>query len=29
MFVMTTAASAAPPPFTVIQNWQDKVHRQD
>jgi Tol biopolymer transport system component len=23
-FVMTTAASASPPPFTVIQNWQDR-----
>ena len=26
-FAMTTAASASPPPFTVIQNWQDKFHR--
>ena len=26
-FVMTTAASAAPPPFTVIQNWQETFHR--
>jgi eukaryotic-like serine/threonine-protein kinase len=26
-FAMTTAASAAPPPFTVIQNWQDKFRR--
>jgi Tol biopolymer transport system component len=26
-FVMTTAAAASPPPFTVIQNWQDKFHR--
>jgi Tol biopolymer transport system component len=25
-FVMTTAASATPPPYTVIQNWQDKFH---
>lgn len=23
-FVMTTVASALPPPFTVIENWQDK-----
>jgi Tol biopolymer transport system component len=26
-FIMTTTGSAAPPDFTVIQNWQDKFHR--
>jgi eukaryotic-like serine/threonine-protein kinase len=26
-FVMTTTASSAPPPFTVIENWQDKFRR--
>jgi len=25
-FVMTTAGSAPPPDFTVIENWQDKFH---
>jgi eukaryotic-like serine/threonine-protein kinase len=25
-FIMTTTGSAAPPDFTVIQNWQDKFH---
>jgi hypothetical protein len=24
-FVITTAASAAPPEFTVVQNWQEKL----
>jgi hypothetical protein len=26
-FLMTTTGSVLPPPFTVIQNWQDKFHR--
>src|SRR6202012_5792985 len=26
-FVMTMAASAPPPEFTVIQNWQEKLRR--
>jgi Tol biopolymer transport system component len=26
-FLMTTTGSVPPPPFTVIQNWQDKFHR--
>lgn len=26
-FIMSTTGSAAPPDFTVIQNWQDKFHR--
>ena len=25
-FIMSTAGSVAPPPFTVIQNWQEKFH---
>ncbi|CAN5606946.1 hypothetical protein BH10ACI4_BH10ACI4_33660 [soil metagenome] len=25
-FVMTTVGSAAPPPFTVVQNWQSGLH---
>ena len=26
-FIMPTTGIAPPPPFTVIENWQDKVHR--
>jgi serine/threonine protein kinase len=26
-FIMPTTGSVPPPPFTVIQNWQDKFHR--
>lgn len=26
-FIMSTNGSVAPPPFTVIQNWQEKFHR--
>jgi Tol biopolymer transport system component len=26
-FIMPTTGSVAPPPFTVIENWQDKFHR--
>jgi Tol biopolymer transport system component/DNA-binding winged helix-turn-helix (wHTH) protein len=26
-FIMSTTGSVAPPPFTVIENWQDKFHR--
>jgi Tol biopolymer transport system component len=26
-FIMTTAGSVAPPPFTVIENWQEKIRR--
>jgi len=26
-FIMPTTGSAPPPPFTVIENWQDKFHR--
>ncbi len=26
-FLMTTSGSVPPPPFTVIQNWQDKFRR--
>jgi len=26
-FIVPTTGSAAPPPFTVIENWQDKFHR--
>ena len=25
-FIMPTTGSAPPPPFTVIENWQDKIH---
>jgi Tol biopolymer transport system component len=26
-FIMSTTGSVAPPPFTVIQSWQEKLHR--
>ena len=26
-FILPTTGSVAPPPFTVIENWQDKFHR--
>ena len=26
-FIMPTTGSVPPPPFTVIENWQDKFHR--
>jgi dipeptidyl aminopeptidase/acylaminoacyl peptidase len=26
-FIMPTTGSAPPPPFTVIENWQDKFHK--
>lgn len=26
-FIMPTTGSVVPPPFTVIENWQDKFHR--
>lgn len=26
-FLMSTTGSVAPPPFTVVQNWQEKFHR--
>jgi hypothetical protein len=26
-FIMPNTGSVAPPPFTVIENWQDKFHR--
>jgi len=26
-FIMPTTGSVAPPPLTVVENWQDKFHR--
>jgi Tol biopolymer transport system component len=26
-FIMSTTGSVQPPPFTIIENWQDKFHR--